>query len=398
MKSKFVLSQHYSNLNSKTDNFKNAARSQHVEGQCNLRLSPRGADGRRTGSFGQSPFMDMVLQQAPNSIIVCDTQGKITLVNAAARQLAQVNPEGRLLDCAPNIWGELFDLNGCYLPAQEWPCMRALHGETTNGKQYHLKQTGGSSYDLLFSAVPIRTADKNIAGAMATLTDITQYRQAERMQRQETVWKERRRMAADLHDTLSQGLNAIVLQLQAAEQDFAENIDEARRHLRHARDVARASLAHARSSMWTLTDESLEGQELGPALSSLAKQFFIATPVKLEFSFQKQARTLSPEIRLELLRIGKEALANVQKHAQATTVRIQLVYKHRKIQLCVDDDGRGFVRAPISGIRRSFGLSSMHERAQRLGGKAVVKSQPGRGTRVLALVPLPADFVQRVAA
>jgi signal transduction histidine kinase len=212
-------------------------------------------------------------------------------------------------------------------------------------------------------------------------------------------------MAADLHDSLAQGLNAIVLQLQAAEEEFSENGSESLRHIRQARDVARQTLAFARSTMWTLCDEPQarrDGDEqpgnLAPALSLLAHQLFAASPIKLKCSLEQPGCAMPAHVKDGLLRIAKEALANVMKHAGATAVHIRLLYRHGQVQLSVEDNGCGFVSAPSSQFHRSFGLSSMRERARRLSGTVIVKSRPGNGTRVTVLVPLAADSAERLAA
>jgi len=343
-------------------------------------------------------WMELALRQAPNGIVVSDLRGKITLANTVARRLARMEPEGRQLASAPGIWGEMFDLNGRHIPAQNWPWMRALGGETIVGNLCHLTQSGGSSYDLLFSAVPIRFISKRVAGAVATFIDVTERKRAELARCQDAVWKERRRMAADLHDSLAQDLNAVVLQLEAAGQILSENPDDARRHVRRALEVARESLTHARSSMWTLSEAPLESEDLTSGLASLAKQLFADTAVKLEFSLEERAQIPSWETRIQILRIAKEALANVLKHARATTVRVELAYRHRNIYLSVHDNGQGFLSAPLSGVRRTFGMGSMQERAKALGGSVVVRSHPGRGTQVIALVPLPPEGAQSIAA
>jgi signal transduction histidine kinase len=86
-------------------------------------------------------------------------------------------------------------------------------------------------------------------------------------------------------------------------------------------------------------------------------------------------------------------LANVLKHANATTVHLELAYQKRQVQLCVVDDGHGFAGAPVPSARRGWGLNNMRKRAERMGGKLVVNSLPGQGTRVMAALPLGSPSV-----
>jgi signal transduction histidine kinase len=120
----------------------------------------------------------------------------------------------------------------------------------------------------------------------------------------------------------------------------------------------------------------------------MAEQFFAATSVKVKLSLQQEPHSLSPDGRRELIRIGREALANVLKHAKATKVRLVLLYTNREVRLYVDDNGCGFATPGRPHATGGYGLTSMSRRAESLGGKIDVCSYPGRGTRVVARVPL----------
>jgi signal transduction histidine kinase len=338
--------------------------------------------------------MELILRQAPVAIVVCDAMRAVTLVNVAARKLVLRDSGGEPIAHVPGIWGEMLDSNGCQIPETDSPCMKALRGETTNGQECRLVRTGLSSNYILFSAVPI-TSHHEVIGMIATLVDLEQHKDLEFQLRTEAVSKERNRMAADLHDTLCQNLNAIVLLLRAAENEFSDDSEKARRHLRRAHEVARQSLADARRTLWTLFHEPLEKQDLAPGLSFIARQLFSGTPIKLDLSLQPETSTLSWELRRALLRIGREALANVLKHSNATKVHLDLVYQKREVQLCVFDDGRGFVGDSRPGTNHGSGLNNMRKRAEQMGGKLVVDSLPGQGTRLTAALPFSGGSASR---
>jgi signal transduction histidine kinase len=341
---------------------------------------------------GLSPteLTELLLRQALAGIVVCDAEGKINLINEAAKSLALCDSDGEPIPRVSDIWGEMLDTSGRPIPAEESPCMRALRGETTVNQECHLIRPGASSFDILFTTAPIMS-NQQVVGAISSVTDITQRKREEVQRREEAVSKERNRMASDLHDTVCQSLNAIVLLLEAAEDEFSQDSETARRHFRRAHEVARESLIEARRSMWTLCNESLEKEDLAPALSFIARQLFAGTPVKLELSLQPETCTLSSELRRELLRIGREGLANVLKHANATTVHLDLVFQKREVQLCIYDNGHGFLGTPPPSARRGWGLNNMRKRAERMGGKLEVNSRPGQGTRLMAALPLPAS-------
>ena len=340
-------------------------------------------DGLRAASL-----MEMMVRQAPLAMMVCDEGQRITLANVAARRMAQTDPEGRSLEDAPSIWGEMFDLGHRRVPAEEWPCMRALHGEVTIEHEFHMVRSDRSAYDVLFTASPIKSARERIVGAVTTLLDISDRKFTELMVCHEAVSRERDRMAAEIHDTLCQSVSAIVLQLRAAEDAFLEDVQQARQHFHRAHDIARETLVEARRSIWLLSDERTQGEDLPTALSCLAERLFASTPVRVELSIPAQSCVLSPEVSRELLYIAKEALTNVVKHAQATTVRIKLIYSPLQVQLSISDNGHGFVRFRSPTSQPGFGLIGMQKRAKWLGGKVVIHRRPGKGTRVIALAPL----------
>jgi signal transduction histidine kinase len=327
----------------------------------------------------------MVLRQMPAGLVICDRHGKIVLANELARHLAQINVEQNGPAFSPHIWGELFTLEGHPISVNAWPSIRALFGETTIAQECRLRRSNGGFFDILFSAGPI-TAHKQIVGAISVLTDITREKRLEKMVRKRAVYRERRQFAGHIHDTISQGLSALALQLQLFEDESSPG--EAQGRLRDARGQVLECLNQARKLMWTLSAESLESEELSSALLIVAKQLFTTTPVNVEVALQQEPRRLSSKVRDGLLRIGKEALTNVQKHASATTVHIELAYKRRKVQLTIADNGRGFTSGDSAISQGGFGLLGMRKRAENLGGTFLVETCLGSGTRIVAVVPL----------
>src|ERR1700752_458206 len=120
-----------------------------------------------------STAAEAILRGVPTGLMVCNSHGKITLVNAAAKQLAQVDPEGKTVYMAPSIWGEMFDQNGKHVPTAQWPCIRALRGEATSNMECRMVRHDQSTYDVLFSSSPIGVAREGL-GSINTFPDITQ--------------------------------------------------------------------------------------------------------------------------------------------------------------------------------------------------------------------------------
>lgn len=197
--------------------------------------------------------------------------------------------------------------------------------------------------------------------------------------------QERNRMAQEIHDTLAQGFTGIIVQLEAAEDAISERT-KVRDHILKAKTLARNSLAEARRSLWALRPQALEHGDLATALRRLIDEVTDHRPVQSSLRLEGVARGLPPKVEDNLLRIAQEALNNAFQHAEATKVEVLLTFDAEEVKLCVQDDGRGF----DSGAAESqvgFGLTSMRERTERIGGRIAIESGPGRGTRVLARVP-----------
>ncbi|RMI46188.1 sensor histidine kinase [Actinomadura harenae] len=206
--------------------------------------------------------------------------------------------------------------------------------------------------------------------------------------REAGVADERRRLAAEIHDTLAQGLTGIVTQLQAA----ADSPDPAttRGHVRRASALARHSLGEARRSVQDLGPGQLEHDPLCTALEKIVKDWSDETGVQAEFVLTGTAEPLHDEIEAALLRIAQEALANVARHADARRTGVTLSYMDDEVSLDVRDDGTGFDprTPPAREGAGGFGLSGMRARAERVAGTLNVESAPGFGTALSAQVPL----------
>ncbi|MER7477723.1 sensor histidine kinase [Streptomyces sp. NPDC126510] len=196
---------------------------------------------------------------------------------------------------------------------------------------------------------------------------------------------ERERMARDIHDTLAQGFASIIVLAEAARTGL--DIDPARsgRQLRSIESTARENLAEARE---------LVGSGRGPgqvAAGSVAQTLRrtlarFAEDTGLTVDAELENLECDQQTRIALLRCTQESLANVRKHARASTVGVVLARQPYGVELEITDDGTGFLVEESSG----FGLDGMRKRLAELGGRLTVTSSVGDGTRVLALIPLGA--------
>jgi signal transduction histidine kinase len=152
--------------------------------------------------------------------------------------------------------------------------------------------------------------------------------------------------------------------------------------------MARENLEDARRSVLDLRGASrLEGKPLADALAGLARSFTSDSGVPVRVAAGASQR-LPLRVEAELFRVAQEALTNVRKHAHAREVELALRKRGGTLTLSVRDDGRGFSPRKLRSDGLSHGVVGMRERAKLLGGRLQISSAPGKGTRVVARVPL----------
>ena len=197
------------------------------------------------------------------------------------------------------------------------------------------------------------------------------------------VLEERNRIARELHDTLEQELAGITMQLDLAADCFQQSPNLARGAIDMARNMSRHSMIEARRSVWDLRCHLLENGDLVSALTQAIQSMVALDQAKIQVQIQGEPYRLAPEVEMNLLRIGQEAVANALKHADARNIVVELRYDSDKLCLHVVDDGHGFTPGDPAFIARGhFGLLDMRERAQSLGCHLRIDSEPGRGTRL----------------
>lgn len=194
------------------------------------------------------------------------------------------------------------------------------------------------------------------------------------------VAEERIRIAREIHDGMAQGLTAITLQLEAADQMFANKPDKARAKIARALELTRQNLEDARRSVLDLRASALQELTLTEALERRMLQFNAEHREHgLSGTFRGDGMhgRLSSRVELSLYRIYEEALDNVARHAAATRVEAELTREDDMVILTVSDNGRGFdPREALSGRRSAagFGLVAIRERIRLLHGTFSVES------------------------
>jgi PAS domain S-box-containing protein len=206
--------------------------------------------------------------------------------------------------------------------------------------------------------------------------------------RKAAITEERNRMAREIHDTLAQSFTGVLIQLQAARQVLDGVNLEATQHLESAIALARVGLTEARRSVRGLRPQLLRDGNITTALNQLVRQLGTDSLVRINFSANGDAqRLMSPDIESNLLRISQEAITNAMKHSGANQINVRLSAGPEAIQLAIEDNGAGF-DPHVSTLSRGFGLISMQERADRIGGDLTILTKPGAGTKIHLLLPI----------
>jgi two-component system NarL family sensor kinase len=200
--------------------------------------------------------------------------------------------------------------------------------------------------------------------------------------------EERNRLAREIHDTLAQGLSAIALQLETADAllDAGANTKRAQQAVQSALISARSSLEEARRSVLDLRAAPLEGRALGEALAKLVRDSQRKGKLKITFEETDGSRPLPARVEIGLYRVAQEALTNALKHARASRITLQLITTPDRVELKIEDDGRGFDPSQIPPGH--YGLIGLNERVRLLGGHVELRSCPGEGVQLHVSVPL----------
>ncbi len=213
--------------------------------------------------------------------------------------------------------------------------------------------------------------------------------------------EERGRVARELHDEANQLVAALMTTVDTAEALSVDAGSPALRDtLARLRRLAAAALSDLQRIATELRPPALDEFGLLPALTRHVRDRTEGTTLAADVQIEGRRRRLPAAVDLALYRIAQEALANVQKHAQARCVHVRLRFLPGAVRLDISDDGLGF--DPDAGPdererergRGGLGIAGMRERASIVGGTVEVSSQPGGGTRVSARIPLERDAAE----
>jgi signal transduction histidine kinase len=219
---------------------------------------------------------------------------------------------------------------------------------------------------------------------------------------------ERVRLSREIHDTLLQSLVGVSLQLDQLGNDLEHAPHNGRAQFTRMRKQVEEYIREARQSIWNLRSSTLQRHDLATALRQSGERA-ADSAVAFDFKVIGTPHRCAPAVEEQVLRIGQEAVANAIRHAQAQQIRMELHYDSHNVTLRVADDGRGFDPNAIdgtnghgngnghggrgngngngNGVNGHWGVMSMKERAETVGGIFRISSTMGAGTVVETVVP-----------
>ncbi|WP_457354356.1 sensor histidine kinase [Sphingomonas sp. UYP23] len=204
---------------------------------------------------------------------------------------------------------------------------------------------------------------------------------------------ERERIARELHDTLLQSFQGLMLQLQAVANRLPPGQSE-RHSLEQALQSADGALVEGRNRVNELRTDTVD-RDFSKRLVALADELGSTQDVHFKLTVEGRPRAVTPLVEDELQRIGEEALRNAYQHSKATKIEGKVGYRGEILTLEIRDDGVGLPAEVSSLGSRSghYGLLGMRERARRIGGVISIVSEDGKGSVVLVSVPAKTAYV-----
>ena len=213
----------------------------------------------------------------------------------------------------------------------------------------------------------------------------------------ENLEAERERIYRDVHDGPAQALANAIFEIEYVERvaDRSDDPRAARLELKKLKESLRESLESVRAMIYDLRPPTLSELGLSVAMRTYAADFEARYGVRVDCTLDAAETDLLPQQELAIYRVMQEALQNVHKHSQASTVRLEWKREPTRWVLRCEDDGIGFDLVKAARRKRSVGLLSMRERAELIGGSLQVQSAPEQGTVVTLLLPVTKEGLAR---
>jgi signal transduction histidine kinase len=378
---------------------------------CSLLISQialtRNVSGRRKAEEelrASATLNRSILDSLPANIAVVDREGRIRTVNEVWKRFARENGAPSAL--LPNAGANYLEVCRRSATQGSTDAREALAGleEVLAGKRpvFEMQHPCPSCSQTKWFRMIISRLTGEDGGAVIAHVDYTERRRAEdalRESRQElralagrlllAQEEERKRISRELHDDLGQKVALLAFDTSSIVLAPTPLPEETTKALGNLRTRIAELAADVRQIAHQLHPSILEDLGLSAAMRELCEEFSARSTIDALFEQKGLTEALPLDIESCLYRIAQGALLNVQKHAQgASQVRLTINGSPENVRLCIHDNGVGFdAEAPSS--RRGLGIISMKERVRLVQGELSIYSQPGQGTTLIVVVPLP---------
>jgi len=344
-------------------------------------------------------FQQSIIDGVTEPIMVIDVDHRVRLMNRAAREFSAGGADAsELLLCYQVSHRRETPCDG-----MEHPCpleqVRESGQPVTVVHEHH--QADGERRLVEVIASPLWGGDGAFQGIIESVSDITEReRAAEALQQYterlralaarltEVRETERQRLARELHDQVGQNLTALGINLNIVKSQMPEEAAPVLSRLDDSLALVEQTAERIRDVMANLRPPVLDDYGLVAALHWYGERFAQRTGIAIGVEGEEPVPRLAARVENGLFRIAQEALTNVVKHAQATRVTVTVEVDSGTLRLVVADDGIGFDPAQMAetDVGRGWGLLTMAERAEAVGGHFCVESVPGQGAQVIVEV------------
>ncbi|MBI4491290.1 MAG: PAS domain S-box protein [Chloroflexi bacterium] len=331
--------------------------------------------------------LERLIEGTSDAIITMDLQGHVLSWNQGAEQMYGWSREDAVGRINPAVPTALAD-------DRVLPVQRVLHtGQPVANYETERLTRDGRRIPVLGTLSPLRDEAGQIVALLGITKDLSAHKRLAEQARLLHLVEERERIAVDLHDGIIQSLYALGLRLGAVARKLDGNTAEARESLRQVEAQVHGIIQSIRNFIFDLRPHELDTCSLRTGLQTLAEEIRLNALLPVEVELDEGAeQQLDSKAVAHLLAITREATSNVLRHAGASMVWLRLARAEGQVALVIRDNGGGF-DPQRRGRRVGEGLHNMAERAQALGGRLAIQSQPGQGTEIRVEVPVSARMV-----
>ncbi|SNY17038.1 Signal transduction histidine kinase [Orenia metallireducens] len=242
-----------------------------------------------------------------------------------------------------------------------------------------------SKVTLLYASLATGLASMMISLFFMTLGEKEERIKLEQDNKELAIIEERNRIARELHDSVSQNLFGINLNLNTLNYLLEHNPEKSQEMIKHLQEMVQEVQTEMRLMIYGLKPLDLTEREFLEAIENLISLFKRRYNLTILFSVIGDTNFINNKVQLTLYRVLQESLNNIVKHAQADKIEISLEIKEDNIQLSIQDNGRGFNLQEVDKDK-SFGLEGMKERIKYINGSLAIESTIGEGTIIKAII------------